>query len=185
MEWYGLVGDYILELRVKAVKEGMIGGDKAGFVAVATGKILRHDDGGFPLSVRDKEDLGVIVGEIAVFDGLGDEWPKDKSLVGGLEVKNDVEGSHKPLLTDEEDSPQELFGDREGCHADVGGAGLVKDPAQDVGHLQGIAEIYLSASAVQRLENVGYRSRTDHCSSPASAIFLRRLTVGESISAYA
>jgi len=55
MEWDGLPGYQCLQLSVEIVEYCVICGYGAGLIAVAAGKVLRHDHGDFPAVVRYKE----------------------------------------------------------------------------------------------------------------------------------
>ena len=69
----------------------MVGGDEAGFIAVASCEVLRHDYGHLMCRVADKHYFGVIVGKVTVAYGLLDERPENKSLIRGLEVQDYLE----------------------------------------------------------------------------------------------
>lgn len=147
---------------MQVFENGKIGRDETGLEAVAASEILRHYDRNRPAVILDEQDLRVIGSEIAVLHSLSDERPKDKSLIGSLEIQHNIEREDKLLLFDEENSPEELLRDRERSYPHLSRAGLIENPSQDVSHLQNIAHISLIRVRTERAEHRIDESRMFH-----------------------
>ena len=92
-------------LGVEGGEDVTVGGDEGGFMAVASGEILRgNDTDDFTRLGLYEEYLGVVVGKIGALHRLCDESPKFEGLVGGFVVEDEVEGGNVARLFDEEES---------------------------------------------------------------------------------
>ncbi len=94
--------DKIQDFRFELIEDDDIGGDDVGFVAVASGKVLRGDDTDLLPGLRfNEEDLRVVVREMGRRNDLVDETPQTKGFVRGLEIEHKVNRRSLTVLCDE------------------------------------------------------------------------------------
>ena len=92
----------ILDFRFELVEYENISRDDVGFVAVASGKVLRGDDRDLlPIFGLDKQDFGMIICEMGRRNDLVDEAPQTKGFVRGLEIEHKVNRRSLTVLSDE------------------------------------------------------------------------------------
>lgn len=86
-------------------------GYKRALGAVATGEVLRGDDGDGVATVgAHQQDFGMVVGEKGSVDNLNNKAPQLYCLVGGLVVEHEVEARDWPFLFEKEKSAQKFLG---------------------------------------------------------------------------
>ena len=126
VEGYGMVLDDVEDGGVEIGENLRRGRYKRALGAVATGEVLRGNDGDGVATVgAHQQDFGMVVGEKCSVDNLNDEAPELDGLVGGLVVEHEVEAANRAFLFEEEKSAQKFFGYGEGGLPYLGGAGLI------------------------------------------------------------
>jgi hypothetical protein len=89
-------------LRKKIVENCRVGADESRLGTVASGKVLRGNNGnlGVVLALNQK-DFRVVVSQISALNNLDDEAPKFERLVGRLMVEHKINAADLFVASDE------------------------------------------------------------------------------------
>ena len=158
-----MIGDDVLERGVEGIKHVRVGRNHGSLHSVASGEVLRGDDGDLVACVGlDEDHLGVIVRKVGMLNDLGEEGPKFERFLGCLEIENQVDCIDASTLLDEVETTEELLGYGEGGLPNRRFADLLQYPLKHVSHLQHIREIALRWVAGQWLEQIVYANTSFH-----------------------
>lgn len=150
-----MVLDKVLHFGMELIKHISSSGDDVGFIAVASGKVLRGNDANLiPFLRLNEQHFRVVVREMCGVDDLMDEVPQGQRFVRCFEVKYQMDACCVSATSDEVQAAQELLRDGEGRLPHLTGANLLQHPFEDVRNLHSVSQCRLHGGFAQRAEDL-------------------------------